>query len=110
MEDVDRLAPGCAVALIPWGDVWDDFLDSVGVSLEAFCEDGIGGWLLGYMEALRLAGIRTVLILMSARIEKALRVQHRATGATISVLPAPRSYRAIRRQFANSNPVPRQDR
>ena len=79
-------------------------LDSVGVSLEAFCEDGIGGWLLGYMEALRLAGIRTVLILMSARIEKPLRVQHRATGATISVLPAPRSYRAIRCQFANSNP------
>jgi glycosyltransferase involved in cell wall biosynthesis len=104
MEDVDRPAPGRAVALIPWGDVWDDFLDSVGVSLEAFCEDGIGGWLLGYMEALRLAGIRTVLILMSARIEKPFRVQHRATGATISVLPAPRSYRAIRRQFANSNP------
>lgn len=93
-----------SIALLPWGDVWDDFLDSIGVSLETFCEDGPGGWLLGYIEALRSVGIRTVLILISARVDQPLRLQHSATGMQISVLPAPKSYRAIRQQMANPNP------
>lgn len=93
-----------AIALLPWGDVWEDFLDSIGVSLETFCTEGPSGWMLGYIEALRLAGIRTVVILISARVNEPLHFQHAATGAKITVLPAPKSYRAIRRQMANPNP------
>ena len=92
------------IALLPWGDVWDDFLDSIGISLETFCTDGPGGWLLGYIDSLRLAGVRTVLILVSARVTEPLRFHHPPTGATITVLPASKSYQSIRRQLANPNP------
>lgn len=96
--------PQFSIALLPWGDLWDDFLESIGVTLEAFCTDGPGGWLLGYIEALRLVGIRTVLILVSAQVTEPLRLQHISTGTTISVLPAPKTYQAIRRQMVNPNP------
>lgn len=93
-----------AIALLPWGDVWEDFLDSIGVSLETFCTEGPGGWMLGYMDGLRLVGVRTVLILISARVDAPVRYKHAPTGATITVLPVPKSYRAIRRQMLNPNP------
>lgn len=92
------------IALLPWGDVWEDFLDSIGVSLEAFCNEGPGGWMLGYMDTLRLYGVRTVLILMSARVTAPRRFMHAPTGATISVLPVPKSYRAIRRRMVSPYP------
>lgn len=95
---------GSSIALLPWGDLWDDFLDSINVSLETFCTDGPGGWLLGYIQALRLAGIRTVLILISARVEQPVYYQHAATGAKITVLPASKSYRALRQQIPNPSP------
>jgi glycosyltransferase involved in cell wall biosynthesis len=87
------------VALLPWGHVWEDFLDSIGVSLETFCEEGPGGWMLGYMHSLRLAGVRTVLVLISSRTPEPARFLHEATGATILVLPVPKRYLAIRRQM-----------
>ena len=98
----DKMEP--AIALLPWGDVWEDFLDSIGVSLETFCTDGPGGWMLGYMDGLRRVGVRTVLILISARVDAPVRYQHAPTGATITVLPVPKGYRAIRRQMLNPNP------
>lgn len=91
--------PEPAIALLPWGHVWEDFLDSIGVSLDTFCQEGPGGWMLGYMDALRLVGVRTVLILVSARVTAPLRFKHAPTGATISVLPVPKSYLTIRRQI-----------
>ncbi|MBV8886848.1 MAG: glycosyltransferase family 4 protein [Chroococcidiopsidaceae cyanobacterium CP_BM_RX_35] len=93
-----------AIALLPWGHVWEDFLDTIGVSLETFCRQGPGGWMLGYMHALHAAGLRTVLILISARVTEPLRFKHDSTGATISVLPAPNSYRAIRSQMIDPYP------
>ena len=92
------------IALLPWGDVWEDFLDSIGVSLETFCTEGPGGWMLGYMDALQRVGVRTVLFLVSARVDAPSRFLHAPTGATICVLPVPKGYRAIRRQMINPNP------
>jgi hypothetical protein len=40
------------IALLTWGHVWEDFLDSIGVSLETFCKEGQGGWMLGYIDSL----------------------------------------------------------
>jgi starch synthase len=31
-----------AIALLHWGNVWEDFLDSIGVSFEAFCKEMTG--------------------------------------------------------------------
>jgi glycosyltransferase involved in cell wall biosynthesis len=88
-----------AIALLPWGYVWEDFLDSIGVSLETFCQEGPGGWMLGYMHSLKLAGVRTILVLISSRTSEPMRFLHEATGATILVLPVPKSYLAIRRHM-----------
>jgi glycosyltransferase involved in cell wall biosynthesis len=89
------------IALVPWGDVWEDYLDSISVSLETFCTEGPGGWMLGYIEALHRVGVRTVLILVSARVATPLRFNYAPTGTTITVLPAPKLYRAIHPQLVN---------
>jgi glycosyltransferase involved in cell wall biosynthesis len=88
-----------ALALLPWGNVLEDFLDPLGVSLEEFCTDFRGSWLFGYVDALRSVGVRTILICGSKRVAAASRSTHRPTGATIWVLPAPRTYRAIDRRM-----------
>lgn len=98
-NDVEVAYQEPAIALLPWGHVWEDFLDSIGVSLETFCKEGPGGWMLGYMHSLRLAGVRTVLVLISSRTSEPVRFRHETTGATILVLPVPKSYLAIRRQM-----------
>ncbi|MBE9178453.1 glycosyltransferase family 4 protein [Oculatella sp. LEGE 06141] len=90
-----------SIALLHWGDVWEDFLDPIGVSLDAFCTEGPSGWMLGYIQALQTTGIRTVLVLISARVTEPVRFNHAATGATIAVLPASSLYRLIRRQMLN---------
>src|SRR6266581_8455807 len=87
------------IALLPWGNVLEDFLDTIGVSLESFCNEFTGSWMFGYVDALRRVGVRTVLICISAHVARPSRFTHTPTGATICVLPAPRSYRAIRRKM-----------
>jgi len=85
------------VALLPFGDVFDDFLDSIGVSLETFCTEMTGGWLFGYVEALQRAGVRTVIVIVSPQVTTPARVIHRPSNATICILPPLRLYRALRR-------------
>ncbi len=87
-------ATHCAtVALLPWGDVFEDFLDTIGVSLEAFCNEMTGGWLFGYVDALHLAGMRAFVIIFSNRVAAPTRLTHAPTGATICVLPSSRIFR-----------------
>ena len=93
--------PRPTIALLHWGDLWEDFLDPIGVSLEAFCNEGPSGWMLGYMDALRLVGVRTLLVLISARVTEPRRYTHKPTDATILVLPAPKIYHVARRQMLN---------
>ena len=90
-----------AIALLPWGNVVEDFLDSIGVSLETFCDRFTGSWMFGYAEALRKAGVHTVIICMSARVSVPSRYRHAPTGATICLLPVPRSYRLVRSKLLN---------
>jgi hypothetical protein len=93
-----------AVALLPAGGaLWEDFLDTIGVPLERFCAEGPGGWMLGYMDALARAGLRTVLVFLSARVDRPQRWRHAASGDLIVVLPAPAAYRALRRRFPGAS-------
>jgi len=87
------------VALVPWGDVIEDFLDGIGVSLDEFSSKMTGGWLFGYIEALHLQGIETVVFCFSARVTSTVRTVHKPTGARIVVLRAPRVYRRLRRRM-----------
>jgi len=82
---------------VPWGDVWEDFLDMIGISLDEFCTEMSGGWLFGYVGALEQAGIRTLLVLWSREARQPHRRLHVPTGATVWVLPPSRAHRAARR-------------
>ncbi|HIK04014.1 MAG TPA: glycosyltransferase family 4 protein [Trichormus sp. M33_DOE_039] len=90
-----------SIALLHWGDLIEDFLDTIGVNFEAFCNEMSGGWMFGYIDALKLANIRTVLFCVSARVNRSVRYTHKLTGATICVLPAPQLYQAVRRPMLN---------
>ena len=88
-----------AIALLHCYDLIDDFLDSIHISFDTFCQEFVGSWMFGYIHALKTAGVRTVLFCISARVTEPTRYQHRPSGATICVLPASRTYsnyRALR--------------
>jgi glycosyltransferase involved in cell wall biosynthesis len=84
------------VVLVPGGDRFEDFFDKIGVSIETFRDEFTGGWLFNYIEALRLAGVRTVLAFTSARVDAPLHFMHVPSGAPVWVLPSPRVHRKLR--------------
>jgi starch synthase len=90
-----------AVALIDWSELLEDYLDNIGVTFESFRDEMTGGWMFGYIEALRRAGVRVALFCVSARVTETSRFTHAPTGADLCVLPASRAYRALRRRVLN---------
>lgn len=84
------------VAFVMWGDLFEDFYDTIGVSLETFRTRLEGGWLFGYTEALARAGVRTVLVGVSARVAGTTRFAHEPTGTSVVILAAPRRHRWMR--------------
>src|ERR1041384_2632852 len=90
-----------AVALVDWSELLEDYLDNIGVTFESFRDEMTGGWMFGYIEALRRAGVRVVLFCVSARIRETTHFTHGPTGADLCVLPASRAYRALRRRILN---------
>jgi len=89
------------LAILPWGDLFEDYLDTVGLSLEEMCREMTGGWLFGYVAALQAAGVECVLFVVSARFERARTFRHEPTGALVRVLPCSPVYRALRRVIAD---------
>lgn len=100
MVEKDALLEG-PVAILPWGDLFEDFLDGVNLTVEDFANETAGGWLFGYMEALKGAGMQSLIVCFSARVDEALRLTHRSTGLPIWVLPASKTYRALRARCRN---------
>lgn len=92
-----------SLALVMWGDLFEDFYDTIDVSLEQFGEDFTGSWFVGYVNALALVGVRTSLIHVSARVGKTRRFIHQPTGAEVTILPAPRRHRWLRTLYRRSN-------
>jgi starch synthase len=89
------------VALLLWGNVIEDFLDRIGLSLDDFCERVTGGWLFGYIQALRSAGWQSVLFLVSRGVEGPTRRQHAPSGTRICVLPVSKAYQAVARDMVD---------
>jgi starch synthase len=92
------------IALLPCCDLFEDFFDTIGMSLETYCTELTGGWQFNYIESLQLVGVRTVIFFFSARVSQKTSFVHIPTGATICVLPPSRvyrAYRAVRRQAGN---------
>jgi glycosyltransferase involved in cell wall biosynthesis len=89
------------IALLPWGDVIEDFLDPLGIGLEDLRDVLTGSWMFSFVDALRRAGVETVLIVVSRSVREPTHWRHRPSGAPLVVLPVPRVYRALRRTVAD---------
>jgi starch synthase len=98
---IQPMSTQSTIALLPWGDLIDDFLDSINVSFEEFCNEMTGGWMFGYVEALKQVGVRSVLFCFSNRVTTSERHLHKPTGATICLLPASRVHAIPRRLMKN---------
>lgn len=85
--------------VIAGGEVWEDFLSTLGVSLDQFCRKGPGGWTLGYMDALMKAGFATVVYFFSGEVQEPVHYVQDGTGHRQTVLPVPRFYTASRHLF-----------
>jgi glycosyltransferase involved in cell wall biosynthesis len=83
------------LAFVPWGDVFEDFYGSIGVSFEKYCCEFTGSWHIGFIQALKSQGIATNVYYSSTKVLKPLRRTHSPTAATISVIPVPKLYRSI---------------
>jgi starch synthase len=84
------------VAILPWGDVVEDYIDAIGLSLDDYAERLSGGWLFGFAEAFHRTGIDTVIICWSRDVKRPTRRTHAPTGSTLWFLPPSRTYRAAR--------------
>lgn len=91
------LGSDATVALLPWGDVFEDWLDPLGVTLDSFRTQMTGSWMFGYVDALATAGARTVVVCVTARVDAPVRTTHVPTGAALWFLPSTKTARAIRR-------------
>jgi starch synthase len=85
------------VAIFPWGDVVEEFLDPIGLDISDFIDRMSGGWLFGYVAALQSAGWRAVVVCVSEHVSRACRARHAATGAAIWLLPGQRVTQSRRR-------------
>jgi starch synthase len=89
------------IALLPWGNVIEDFLDTARITLDEFSRDFVGSWMFGYVEALRHTGVETSIVCWSKNTRRPLERRHGATGARIVVLPATSLYRALAPRLRN---------
>ncbi|MGH7125862.1 MAG: hypothetical protein ACREFI_15925, partial [Stellaceae bacterium] len=87
------------LALLPWGNVIEDFLDDIGLTLDQFSERMTGGWLFGHVDALRLAGWEPVLMCVSRDAAATSRRRHLPSGATLCILPAWPLYNSLARRM-----------
>lgn len=81
------------VAIFPWGEVIEQFLDSLGLDLNDFAYKMTGGWLFGYVLALQRQGWRPIMVCPSERVGAPMRLIHAGTGAPIWAVPTRRSNR-----------------
>ena len=74
----------------------EDFLEPNGLTIDDFCRYH-GGWLFGFVEALRRTGVESVLFLISRETRHRVERTHEPTGVPVVVLPSPRAYRGVGR-------------
>jgi glycosyltransferase involved in cell wall biosynthesis len=83
------------VAFLTGGDRFEDWFDKVGISFATFRDELTGGWLFNYIDAMRLASIRTVLLFASARVRAPMRFVHAPTRTPVCILPTPWAERKL---------------
>lgn len=87
---------GPRIALIPGGDLFEDFYDKIDVSLEDFRFRQRGTWLFNLVDGLKEQGVATVLIFVSNRVARTTRFVHVPSGAQVCVVPASQVHIKVR--------------
>ncbi|MEZ5833758.1 MAG: glycosyltransferase family 4 protein [Dongiaceae bacterium] len=82
---------GRTVAIFPWGEVIEEFLEPIGLEIADFVGRMTGGWLFGHVQAFQSQGWRPVIICASEVVRKPTRLMHAATGAPVWAVPGRRS-------------------
>lgn len=85
------------VAILSWGDVIEDFLDPLGLDLITYATKMSGGWLFGYLDALRRADVDGCIIVVSVSVSRTTRLVNPETGVVTMALPALPGFRALRK-------------
>lgn len=75
----------------------DPGLAPLGLTIDDLIDRLSGGWFVGYMDSLVVAGIRPVLMCISEAVSSPERRRHQSTGATVWLLPPSRTCRLMRR-------------
>jgi glycosyltransferase involved in cell wall biosynthesis len=96
LRDVTDTRPP-RVAILNSQDLIDDWIDHLGVSVDELRDELVGSWLFDYPRALARAGVDTTLIFFSRYVTAPERTVHGPTGATLWLLPPPRSYVSLHR-------------
>jgi glycosyltransferase involved in cell wall biosynthesis len=84
------------IALLPCCDLFEDFFDTINVSIETYCKELTGGWQFNYIESLKRVGVRTIVIFFSARVTEVTHFTHLPTDTLICVLPPSKPYQIFR--------------
>lgn len=85
------------VAILPWGDVFETYLETISTSIDTFATEMEGGWLFGYVDALATAGANSIVVVASRDADTPRKIRNARTGCTTIVLPSPKSYRLAKR-------------
>lgn len=96
MSDPERRS----VALVTAPALIEEWLDPLGVSLSTFKDEMSGGWMFNYAEALRTAGIHTVIVCFSKWVEQPESFEHLPTGSTLWFVPPGRRFDTVQRWIA----------
>jgi glycosyltransferase involved in cell wall biosynthesis len=89
-----------SVALVTAPGVIEEWLEPLGVSLEAFRDELSGGWMFNYVEALKTVDVDTVIVCFSEWVSRPERFENRPTGATIWMIPPGRARATAQRWLA----------
>lgn len=82
-------------------DAFDEWLEELGISLDAFSNQMMGSWVFNYIQALQTVGVRPILFCVSAKVSTLTRKTHRPTGAMIIVLPTPTISQQLKQWLPN---------
>lgn len=90
------------VAIVPWGDCIEDFLEPLGLDAAGLANDLSEGWLFGYVKALAEVDIASEIIAVAAGVDRPQLLHHGATGAPVHLVPQSRLHRLLRRRLGDS--------
>jgi starch synthase len=87
--------------ILIWGDMIEDYLDPLEISITDFCDRASGGWMFAFAEALRRAHVKPIIVVWSRTVRRPSSRVHVPTGTSIWLLPPSRLYRMARRWLAD---------